>query len=165
MTSSDNGSQQNIPAIRLSAPEQRHHASAELLHQLRINSVLIEESARLLCISSSDPLAVIRTATRATNASAHIANAMAKVTEAEQRQRRIIEVVQTSRPALPHSNSTLDAARLTSVQEKLLLASEAAAVKEIEAEEVQACLERFPQEDAPLPEVPEPSENETTPPA
>jgi len=38
-------------------------------------------------------------------------------------------------------------------------------VKEIEAEEVQACLERFPAEDAPPPEVPELSENETTPPA
>ena len=92
--------------------QQRQEASGELLGQLRLISALVEHCARLSATGTHDAVALIHTATRASNASAHLANALAKVSEAEQRQRRIIEVVQSSRPVLPYSNSTLDVEQL-----------------------------------------------------
>lgn len=100
---------ENCSALGSQIPQQqRQEASGELLGQLRLITALVEHCARLAANGTNDAVALIQTATRASNASANLANALAKVSEAEQRQRRIIELIQPPRTAFPYSNSTSD---------------------------------------------------------
>jgi hypothetical protein len=96
-------------SVPLEAYQQRQATAGELLSQIRVLSALVEHCARLAACQGADALAVMQAATRASSSTARLATALAVVSEAEQRQRRIIEVVQSPRTVLPHSNSILDA--------------------------------------------------------
>ena len=82
---------------------------ARLAEQLDIVTGLAEHCERMACIPTQDRIAPVHAAARVLTASALVATALAKVTSAESRQRRIIEHVQPVATQKPYSNAKLDA--------------------------------------------------------
>ena len=94
----------------LSDDDMRHHTAARLFEQLNSVTNLARHCEHMASIPTHDRIAPVHAAAHLLNASAHVASALAKVTSAEQRQRRIIEHVQTVAAKKGELNANLDGA-------------------------------------------------------
>lgn len=87
----------------------RSQSAEKLLTQLDAVTKLTARCQRMVSVADKGSAAPLNAAASLMNASAHVATALAKLTQTENRQRHIIERIQTPAPSLAHSNVTLDA--------------------------------------------------------
>lgn len=93
----------------MTADVHRHSASANLVKLIDLSAVMAEDCARIALYGTKKRVENVGMATRLTNAAAHAARAMAQVHGIEQRDKRIIEVVQSPKSEIAYSNSNPDA--------------------------------------------------------
>ncbi len=105
----------------------RQRSSARLLAQLDVVTDLAAHCQQVAADRNTDRIAPVLAAAKLITASAQVASALAKVTSAEQRQRRIIERIQSFAPQKPYLNCALDAAPQNNTQNPPDLSKQAAA--------------------------------------
>jgi len=115
------------------AADLRHFAAARLAQQMDVLANLTEHCEAMAAIPSRNRLEAVNSAARVVAASAFAAKAMAEVTEAEHRHRRIVETIQKPAPQIADSNSnpdmspaererqSVDAVLFDTLQRKMLL--------------------------------------------
>jgi len=87
----------------------RSQSAEKLLAQLDAVTKLTVRCQRYAPVDDKECVGPLNAAAGLMNASAHVATALAKLTQTENRQRHIIERIQIPAPGLGHSNVTLDA--------------------------------------------------------
>ncbi|MDR3525884.1 MAG: hypothetical protein P4L57_01305 [Rhizomicrobium sp.] len=87
----------------------RSQSAEKLLVQLDAVAKLTARCERVVAVSNPDSIAPLNAAAGLMTASAHVATALAKLTQTENRQRHIIERIQPPASNLAHSNVSLDA--------------------------------------------------------